>query len=106
MIANGFPPLHPNLYTKSGPNGQSRLALSSSQLEALKTTIWGILEEFRRKVEINQRLMQRVTESDKNTLELSFKANASKTQQDTVFDILKTNRSKRLQRVEHLMIWH
>jgi hypothetical protein len=105
MIANGFPPLHPNLYTKSGPNGQSGLALSSSQLEALKTTIWGILEEYQRKVEINQRLMQRVTESDRNSLELSLKANAT-TQQDTVFDILNPNFSKLLQRVEHLMIWH
>lgn len=84
MMTNGFPPLHPNIYTKAGVDGQAELALSSSQLEALKNTIWGILEEYQRKVEINQRLMQRVTESDKNSLELSIKANLEKAQQDTV----------------------
>ena len=82
---NGFPPIHPNLYTKPGQDGQAGLALSSSQLDALKNTIYGILEEYQRKLDTNQRLMQRVTESDKNSLELSLRANVSKTQQDTVF---------------------
>ena len=91
MVANGFPPLHPSLYTKSESDGQSTLALSSNQLETLKNTIWCILEEYQRKVEVNQQLMQRVTESERNSLELSLKANISKAQRDTVFKNLRFN---------------
>ena len=104
MMANGFPPLHPNLYTNSGSDGKTGLAMSSAQLEALKTTIWGILEEYRRKVDINQRLMQRVTESDKNSLEMSLKANVAKSQQDTV-NYLYLISSKPLLNSDNLMIW-
>ena len=71
-MVNGFPSLHPNLYTI---DGQSKLALSSSQLDTLKTTVCAILQEYQNKLEMNQRLMQRVTESDKSGLESSLKAN-------------------------------
>lgn len=64
LMTQGFPPLHPTLYSRVSSRGDSTFALSSGQLMSLKMTIMGILEEYVRKNEVNQSLIRRVSEAE------------------------------------------
>ena len=67
LVANGFPPLHPQLYTRENSVGETVFSLSGSQLEYLKGTVMTILEECNRKNEMNQALLLRLSQAERVT---------------------------------------
>ena len=70
LISLGFPPLHPSIYTKPDAHGDPTMALTSNQLEHLKSTITPILDDFQRRGETVQKLLVRVSEAENSNQEL------------------------------------